>query len=104
MDSVRSRSLDQPLVPGVFCIFIHLAFYSLLPRQVAIKTFSAFIFLTNCASQSQREKVVGDLGTLMQVDVFGACGQPSPVGGNHGTPGILLELNILEAIHNQISV
>ena len=42
-------------------------------------SFSGAIFNSNCASKSNREGVLAELGTMMQVDVFGHCGKPAPI-------------------------
>ena len=41
--------------------------------------YSGAIINSNCASHSNREGVLAQLGTMMQVDVFGKCGKPAPI-------------------------
>ena len=41
--------------------------------------FSGAIINSNCQSKSNREGILAELGTMMQVDVFGKCGKPTPI-------------------------
>ena len=41
--------------------------------------FSGAIINSNCQTQSNREGVLAELGTMMQVNVFGDCGEPAPI-------------------------
>lgn len=47
-------------------------------RRIPSKNFSAVVVVSNCASRSQREEVLSELGRIVPVHVFGKCGQPLP--------------------------
>lgn len=46
--------------------------------QVVPRNFSATIVVSNCASVSGREQVLGEMSALMPVKIFGRCGEPLP--------------------------
>ena len=62
------------------------------------KNFSTIILLSNCASQSQRENILGDLGRVVPVDIVGACGQPD-AGSYDASSGILYDFSRLATYH-----
>lgn len=70
-------------------------------RNLEGMNFSGAIINSNCQSQSNREGVLAELGTMMQVDVFGKCGKPAPIPQDvHSNAGHFGEgYNILGKTH-----
>ena len=60
--------------------------YKNTARLLGGRNYSSSILMSNCIStQSEREKVLADVGRMMPVDVFGGCGKYPPNskdGGN----------------------
>ena len=61
---------------------------SLATRRIPAKNFSAVVVVSNCASRSQREEVLSELGRIVPVHVYGKCGHPLPdLGPTNRTTG-----------------
>jgi hypothetical protein len=52
--------------------------------MIVVKNGSAASLVSNCASFSNREQVLEELGKLFPVDIFGKCGVPPPSNTDGG--------------------